>query len=113
MSLDETLDIGEDTGTPVSEDYKVTVQVHRQARKSHHQHHRGEADRGAAGEIPPGPGEKRHRAVIVGGAVGGLQGSASTACLTGLGMVEVLGTSDCHISAYGTKQTSISTPSMS
>jgi arylsulfatase len=23
MSLDETLDIGEDTGTPVSEDYKV------------------------------------------------------------------------------------------
>jgi arylsulfatase len=23
MSLDETLDIGEDTGTPISEDYKV------------------------------------------------------------------------------------------
>jgi arylsulfatase len=23
VSLDETLDIGEDTGTPVSEDYKV------------------------------------------------------------------------------------------
>jgi len=23
LSLDETLDIGEDTGTPVSEDYKV------------------------------------------------------------------------------------------
>jgi hypothetical protein len=27
MSLDETLDIGEDTGTPVSEDYKVPFKI--------------------------------------------------------------------------------------
>lgn len=27
MSLDETLDIGEDTGTPVSEDYRVPYRV--------------------------------------------------------------------------------------
>ena len=29
MSLDETLDCGEDTGTPVSEDYQGTLQVYR------------------------------------------------------------------------------------
>ena len=35
MSLDETLDIGEDTGTPVSEDYHA-IQVYRQAGKGYH-----------------------------------------------------------------------------
>jgi len=34
LSLDETLDCGEDTGTPVNEDYPNPVQVHRRDQES-------------------------------------------------------------------------------
>ena len=37
LSLDETLDCGEDTGTPVNEDYHVAVQVHRRAQEGRDQ----------------------------------------------------------------------------
>ncbi len=56
MSLDETLDIGEDTRHAGERRLQSPVQIHRQAGGGHDQYLRGETDRGAAGEVSPGPG---------------------------------------------------------
>ena len=64
MSLDETLDIGEDTGTPISEDYKVPFKFAGKLEKITINITEEKLTRGTTRAIPAGTREERHRAVI-------------------------------------------------
>ena len=63
MSLDETLDIGEDTGTPVSEDYDVPFDFTGTLENGHHQYYGAGAHRGAGSCISRRTGKSRHGSV--------------------------------------------------